>query len=147
MSYKNLCDEACDSMAFGAHKVKEWQDHARGGRKVEAIKVVRALTGFGLKEAKDAVEYWCENVLVTERGQTLGELLRKQLGYDGNDLARKLDAANVRVLPLDGASHLRITEVNNYGNKSYLVEHVLDCTTVKTEHDLWALLVKKGRGK
>lgn len=32
---------------------------ARSGRKVEAIKALRELTGSGLKEAKDAVEEYC----------------------------------------------------------------------------------------
>ena len=48
-----------DSQAAGMTEVREWL--ARG-RKIEAIKVYRNLTGAGLKEAKDAVE-------AMERGQ------------------------------------------------------------------------------
>lgn len=36
-----------------------WKVNARDGRKVEAIKALRTLTGSGLKEAKDAVEEYC----------------------------------------------------------------------------------------
>lgn len=39
--------------------------HMTQGRKIEAIKVFRALTGAGLKESKDAVE------IVTDRLKTL----------------------------------------------------------------------------
>ena len=35
---------------------------AEGLRKIEAIKIYRTLTGYGLKESKDAVEkYWVKN--------------------------------------------------------------------------------------
>lgn len=37
----------------------DWKVKARAGRKVEAIKSLRELTGSGLKEAKDAVEEYC----------------------------------------------------------------------------------------
>ncbi|MCG7507096.1 ribosomal protein L7/L12 [Mesorhizobium retamae] len=36
----------------------EWQRLAVNGRKIEAIKVLRGITGMGLKPAKDAVEYF-----------------------------------------------------------------------------------------
>lgn len=52
----NSTREAC-----GCWNAKEWQSAALAGRKVDAIKAVRAATGFGLKEAKDVVEYWAEN--------------------------------------------------------------------------------------
>lgn len=47
--------------ACSIYNAKDWQRQALAGQKVEAIKSVRAATGFGLKEAKDVVEYWCEN--------------------------------------------------------------------------------------
>ncbi len=47
--------------ACGVYNAAAWQNEALAGRKVEAIKSVRASTGFGLKEAKDVVEYWSEN--------------------------------------------------------------------------------------
>jgi ribosomal protein L7/L12 len=34
----------------------EVREHIRAGKKIQAIKVYRELTGVGLKEAKDAVE-------------------------------------------------------------------------------------------
>ena len=37
----------------------EWKRHAREGRKVDAIKSFRVLTGAGLKPAKDVVEEYC----------------------------------------------------------------------------------------
>lgn len=36
----------------------EWQRLAAKGEKINAIKELRSITGFGLKAAKDAVEYW-----------------------------------------------------------------------------------------
>lgn len=36
----------------------EWQRLAASGNKIEAIKAIRALTGFGLKASKDGVEDW-----------------------------------------------------------------------------------------
>jgi hypothetical protein len=47
-----------------------------GQRKIEAIKVHRAITGFGLKESKDAVEkYWVRKP--NTEGATLGDILGK----------------------------------------------------------------------
>lgn len=53
---ENSTREAC-----GVYNAANWQNAALAGRKVEAIKSVRASTGFGLKEAKDVVEFWVEN--------------------------------------------------------------------------------------
>lgn len=39
-------------------RLGEARQLARDGRKIEAIKVVREITGLGLKEAKDMVESW-----------------------------------------------------------------------------------------
>lgn len=52
----NDCIIACE-----AYNAGDWQHFMRVGRKVEAIKAVRHSCNFGLKEAKDAVEYWVEN--------------------------------------------------------------------------------------
>lgn len=41
---------------FGAAHFQEVRMLVREGRKIEAIKLFRQLTGVGLKEAKDAVE-------------------------------------------------------------------------------------------
>ncbi|MCW5954672.1 MAG: ribosomal protein L7/L12 [Propionibacteriaceae bacterium] len=38
------------------------------GRKIEAIKRYREATGLGLKEAKDAVDYWEARGEITDRG-------------------------------------------------------------------------------
>ena len=56
VNVENSTREAC-----GAYNAAVWQNAALSGRKVEAIKAVRAATGFGIKEAKDVVEYWYEN--------------------------------------------------------------------------------------
>jgi hypothetical protein len=39
----------------------EWQRLAVAGRKINAIKELRGITGLGLKSTKDAVEYWLAN--------------------------------------------------------------------------------------
>jgi ribosomal protein L7/L12 len=49
--------------------VQQIQELVRAGKKIEAIKLVRAQTGLGLKEAKDAVE-------AIERGETVELTLR-----------------------------------------------------------------------
>jgi len=36
----------------------EWQRLAAEGRKIDAIKAIRAMTGFGLKASKDGIEDW-----------------------------------------------------------------------------------------
>lgn len=53
---KHLTESACH-----ASNVKEWQKYAVADHKVDAIKAVRASTGYGLKEAKDVVEFWLQN--------------------------------------------------------------------------------------
>lgn len=53
---ERLTEDACH-----ASNVKEWQKFAVADRKVDAIKAVRASTGYGLKEAKDVVELWLLN--------------------------------------------------------------------------------------
>jgi large subunit ribosomal protein L7/L12 len=44
------------SSTFGATPTQQLADLLRNGRKIEAIKLYRAQTGVGLKEAKDAVD-------------------------------------------------------------------------------------------
>jgi hypothetical protein len=44
------------SSTFGATPSQQLSDLIRSGRKIEAIKLYRAQTGVGLREAKDAVE-------------------------------------------------------------------------------------------
>jgi hypothetical protein len=39
----------------------EWQRLAVAGRKIDAIKELRGITGLGLKSTKDAVEHWLAN--------------------------------------------------------------------------------------
>ncbi len=51
---------------------------AQGTQKIEAIKQYRMLTGFGLKESKDAVErYWKSAEQLKAEGATLGDILGK----------------------------------------------------------------------
>ena len=51
---------------------------AEGTRKIEAIKIHRQLTGYGLKESKDAVEkYWVDKSIPPKA--TLGDIF-KQVG-------------------------------------------------------------------
>ena len=56
-----------------------------GAKKIEVIKVVRALTGLGLKEAKDAVE---------QTPSTLKEGVSKA---DAEDAKKQLEAAGAKV--------------------------------------------------
>ena len=61
MSYYHLGVEHSTRTACTMRGAAMWQNLMLSGHKVDAIKVVRTGTGFGLKEAKDAVEYWYEN--------------------------------------------------------------------------------------
>lgn len=42
----------------------EEKDFIRQGMKIDALKSLRARTGFGLKDAKDVLEAWCDPGLV-----------------------------------------------------------------------------------
>lgn len=53
-AFRVLDDVEIDPLATGD---PEFQDYLERNRKIEAIKRYRELTGLGLKEAKDAVEY------------------------------------------------------------------------------------------
>jgi len=50
----------------------------QGTQKIEAIKLYRKLTGWGLKESKDAVEkYWVSKPIIEKNeGANLGDILR-----------------------------------------------------------------------
>jgi ribosomal protein L7/L12 len=52
--------QVADPVAFPANSEEDWQEQVhqllRLGKKIEAIKIYRDMTGLGLKEAKDAVE-------------------------------------------------------------------------------------------
>jgi RNA polymerase subunit RPABC4/transcription elongation factor Spt4 len=52
----------CGQPQPGLGATREWESEARllvaQGKKINAIKLVREATGFGLREAKDLVESW-----------------------------------------------------------------------------------------
>lgn len=68
--------------ASGAAAVEEQTEftvilNAAGDKKVEVIKVVRAATGLGLKEAKDLVEGAPQNVVENVSKQAADEVAKK----------------------------------------------------------------------
>lgn len=117
--------EASDPSRYSRYDIQSWQNDALNGRKVEAIKTVRALTGFGLKEAKEAVEYW-----VQYRDQprliSLGQLLRDQLAKTGTDAEPK-PLPKIVKLPNGDELHIIAT-----GSESYRVERIRPAKTVGT---------------
>jgi ribosomal protein L7/L12 len=50
----NLAKERCG--VISVQHVHDLMHHMANGRKIEAIKAHRTMTGFGLKESKDAVD-------------------------------------------------------------------------------------------
>lgn len=53
-------------MASAVRGEYAWQTFARIGQKINAIKAFRTQINMGLKEAKDAVEYWIANEMNKE---------------------------------------------------------------------------------
>lgn len=73
----------------------EWVDD---GRKISAIKAVRAATGAGLKESKDAVEACCGNPKPWRMTpEQFGLLMGQYLDY-GQQQATDLHIANVKLV-------------------------------------------------
>jgi large subunit ribosomal protein L7/L12 len=61
---------------------------ADGGKKIQVIKVVRALTGLGLKEAKDLVEAAPKSVL-EKANKEAAEKAKEQLEAEGAKVTLK----------------------------------------------------------
>jgi hypothetical protein len=51
-------------LKIGPHEQAQMESLLREGRKIEAIKLYREITGVGLKEAKDAIERYHEELVM-----------------------------------------------------------------------------------
>lgn len=58
MTDKYRIEEILAAASHSPYQTRQWQSLAATGCFVDAIKMVRNLTDAGLKETKDAVEYW-----------------------------------------------------------------------------------------
>jgi len=65
------------SPAWGRGEPGEWMDLALSGKKVEAIRVLRARLGLGLKEAKNVAEKFCDFNRLYEIEQHLVNLVQE----------------------------------------------------------------------
>ena len=86
-TYNGCSGEYCFALCAKSNAAEEKTDFNivlvdSGAKKIEVIKVVRALTGLGLKEAKDAVE-GTPSVLKEGASKEEAEAAKKQLEEAG----------------------------------------------------------------
>lgn len=103
---------------------KEIEELTRGGRKIQAIKRAREVTGAGLKDAKEMVEYFAETGFlwgkVREKFAFLLEGIRKE--PDFTETAREASIVWTRLAPgeqekLSYEDRAKIEELTRRGNK------------------------------
>lgn len=102
----------------------------RSGQKVPAIKLVRAATGLGLKEAKDLVETEIFNL------EVLDSRLSSNLDTDQNGLVRKLRDLGILVSEGPMAAETTLSMLED------ALHEAVSMQTMEIAEDILALLKK-----